>query len=77
MIMINREIRSIEANTELRLRTCEIVKVPKKESEKALVVTGSSDGYIQLWDIYAEDNNLLYSVKTSERITCCTSLMKI
>lgn len=75
--VIYREIRSIVSNTELRLRTVEVVHVPKEDSDTPLLVTGSSDGSIQLWDVYAEKENLLASVKTSERITCCTSLMKL
>ena len=74
---MNREVRCIKGNTELRLRTVEAVKVPAGEKMDSMVVTGSSDGTIQLWDIDVEENNLLASVKTSERITCCTSLMKI
>lgn len=74
--MNHREKHCIESNTELRLRTVEAVKVPEKEA-KSLLVTGSSDGSIQLWDVDAEEDHMLASVKTSERITCCTSLMKI
>ena len=74
---MSREVRCIKGNTELRLRTVEMVKIPAGEKMNALVVTGSSDGTIQLWNVDAEENNLLASVKTSERITCCTSLMKM
>lgn len=66
----------LETQTELRVRTVELVRVPSSESKHSLIVTGSSDGCIQLWDLFAEKDNLLCYVKTSERITCCTSLKK-
>lgn len=69
-----REIRTIESHTELRLRTVQVVEVPKEKKLNSLVITGSSDGHIQLWDVFEEENQLLCEVKTSERLVCCATL---
>lgn len=70
-----RLIREIESGTQLRLRTVEVVKVPKDHSIHSLVATGSSDGCVQVWDVYSESDNLLCDAKSSERLTCCSSLL--
>ena len=70
-----KEIRTIDSHAELRLRTVEVVKIPKEKGLHSFVVTGSSDGRIQVWDVLEEENQLLCEVKTSERLTCCASLM--
>ena len=66
----------IDAHTQLRIRTAQVVEVPEDVCKHDLIVTGSSDGFLQLWNVYEESNQLLCEVKTSERITCCTSLRK-
>ena len=70
-----REIRTIESHTDLRLRTVQAVEVPKEKKLSSLVVTGSSDGHIQVWDVFEEEDQLLCEVKTSGRGVCCASLM--
>ena len=70
-----RLIREIESGTQLRLRTVEVVRVPKDHNIHSLVATGSSDGCVQVWDVYSESSNLLCDAKSSERLTCCSSLL--
>lgn len=55
-----------------------------REDATPLIVTGSSDGYIQvcfrsfseckLWDVYSDEEKLVDEVKTSERLLCSTSV---
>ena len=71
-----REIRTIASHTDLRLRTVQVVEVPKEKKLDSLVVTGSSDGRIQVWDVLEEEDQLLCEAKTSERLVCCATLMK-
>ena len=72
-----REIRTIASHTDLRLRTVQVVEVPKEKKLNSLVVTGSSDGRIQVWDVFEEEDQLLCEVKTSERLVCCATLMVV
>lgn len=76
-----RETATINANTQFRLRTVTLIP---REDATPLIVTGSSDGYIQvcfrsfseckLWDVYSDGEKLVDEVKTSERLLCSTSV---
>ncbi|KAK8824838.1 hypothetical protein WA538_005504 [Blastocystis sp. DL] len=65
------ETATINANTQFRLRTVTLIP---REDATPLIVTGSSDGYIQLWDVYSDGEKLVDEVKTSERLLCSTSV---
>ena len=77
----SRESTAINANTQFRLRTVTLIP---REDATPLIVTGSSDGYIQvfssrlsewkLWDVYNESEKLIDEVKTSERLICSTTV---
>ena len=67
-----KDIYTIEANTQFRLRT--VTMLLREGTDTPLIATGSSDGYIQLWDVYDEKEKLLDELKTSERLTCSTAL---